>query len=556
MIDRRLTGYLASKVGAKAPQCFLYAMNDWHLHDHFTDGHEEGGLIRYIKLFTLVAGIVLLIACINFMNLATARSQQRAREVGVRKVMGAGRSGLISRFIGESLIMSFLAVLLAVGLCYAALPAYNALLGRTLTPGILQPMHLVWLLSIGLITGLLAGSYPALYLSSFQPIKVLKGANGNTGVGVARIRKGLVVTQFAVSIVFIISTVIIYQQLQYLQGRDLGYNKEGLIYMNIQGDIQKHFAAVRGQLLSSGMVENVSMSLHDPLHVYGSTDQFNWQGKDPHKRLSINVNNVSAQYVSTMGMKLVQGRDFYNNADVDSANVIINESMARLMGNAGRAGALITSGSYQLHVAGVIRDFVFNDMYGPSAPLILFCDPSAGNVLEIRLRRGVGMARALDGTKNVLKAANPGYPFDYQFVDQVFAQQFATETLIGSLSRIFAVLAIFISCLGLFGLAAYTAERRTREIGIRKVLGASVRGMAVLLSKDFLQLVSISCLIAFPVSWWAMVKWLGDYPYRTTIGWWVFVMAGLAALAIALITVSFHAIRTALANPVKSLRSE
>jgi hypothetical protein len=555
-INKRLAGYLATKRSDVAPQCFLFSMKDWHLRDHFTDGRQEGGLIKYVKLFSLVAGIILLIACINFMNLATARSEQRAREVGVRKVMGAVKSGLVSRFVGESLIMSFLAVLFAVVLAYAALPAYNALLKKSLALAVFQPLHLAFLLAIGLVTGLVAGSYPAFYLSSFQPVKALKGLQAKTGAGIILVRKGLVVAQFAISIVFIICTVIVYQQVRLLRERDLGYNKDRLIYMYIQGDLQKHFPAVRERLLSSGVVENASMSLHDPLHVYGSTDQLDWQGKDPHKRISISVNSVSPEYLSTMKMKLMGGRDFYSTPDVDSANIIINESMARLMGKAGRPGARVTAFSYQMHVIGIIRDFVYNDMYGPGAPLVLFCNPNAAGVLEIRLKPGIGMAKALAGTRAVLKAVNPGYPFDYNFVDQEYGQQFATESLIGSLARVFAVLAIFISCLGLFGLAAYTTERRTKEIGIRKILGASVRGVAGLLSWDFLQLVAISCLVAFPVAWWAMNDWLGDYAYRTTIAWWVFLVAGVAALGIALITVIFQAVKAATANPVKALRAE
>jgi putative ABC transport system permease protein len=555
-INKVLAGYLSTKRDGAAIPCFLFAMNDWHLRDHFTDGRQEGGLIRYITLFSLVAGIVLLIACINFMNLATARCERRAREVGVRKVMGASRGGLVNRFIGESLLMSFLAVSLAVMLVYATLPVYNRLLANNLSFDLWQLRHLLGLAAIGLITGLLAGSYPAFYLSSFQPVKVLKGFKSRKGDGVALIRKGLVITQFAVSIVFIICTVIIYQQVQHVRQRDLGYNKDRLLYMNIQGDIQKHFQAVRDRLLATGVVENASLSLHDPLHVYGSDDRFSWEGKDPHRHQSIFVNNVSPEYLSTMHMRVLAGRDFYPVSDMDSLNLIINASMATLMGRSGKVGAIITVGKYQLHVVGIIKDFVYNDMYGQGEPLILLSGESNATVMEIRLRPGVDLTRALAATTDTLEEANPGYPVDLRFVDQDFAQQFSTEELIGSLARIFAVLAIFISCLGLFGLAAYTAERRTKEIGIRKVLGASARVVAALLSKDFLQLVSFSCLIAFPVAWWAMHSWLGAYAYRTVIEWWVFAVAGLAALAVALITVSFQAIRAALTNPVKALRAE
>ncbi|MGH2565005.1 MAG: ABC transporter permease, partial [Ginsengibacter sp.] len=390
----------------------------------------------------------------------------------------------------------------------------------------------------------------------FNPIRVLKGMKIKTGAGVILIRKGLVITQFTVSIILIISTVIIYQQVQHVKSRDIGYNKDNLVYMDMQGDMKEHLNAIKNSLISTGYVENVATSLHSSLQVYSYGDGFSWQGKDPGKKISIHSNVVSPEYVSTMHMQLVKGRDFYSAPGVDSAGIIINESMARIMGKAGKTGSLVSNGPYKFQVVGIIKDFIYNNMYGAADPLVLFCGSYAATELTIRFKPNVDLTQALAKTAAVMKAENPGYPFEYKFYDDDFNAFFATETLIGKLAGVFSMLAIFISCLGLFGLAAYTAERRTKEMGIRKVLGASVQGLAGLLSKEFLQLVALSCIIAFPVAWWAMSSWLRDYEYRTAIHWWVFAGAAFTSLAIALVTVTFQALKAAMVNPVKSLRTE
>jgi putative ABC transport system permease protein len=555
-INKRLAGFLATKIAGREAKCFLFSMNDWNLRNHFTDGKPDGGNIKYVQLFSLIAGIILIIACINFMNLATARSEQRAREVGVRKVMGAAKGMLITQFIVEALMLSFLSLLIAIVILYWTIPAYNIMVKKELHLDFFRPVHMIFLVGIGLITGLFAGSYPAFYLSSFSPIGVLKGIKIKTGFAVNYIRRGLVIIQFTISIVLIICTLIIYQQIQHIKERDLGYNKENLITMDAQGSMRDHFSLIKNQLIGSGFVENAALSLHDPLHVYSYSSGWSWQGKDPNNHIDIHSNLVTPEYLSTMHMELLKGRDFYTIPKVDSDNVIINESMAKLMGNQGKLGSEIVFSSTPLHVVGVVKDFIFNDMYGSSAPLILLCNPSAVTVMTIRLKPNVDLKEALTKTETVFKANNPGFPFEFRFVDEEFNKLFATETLIGKLAGVFAVLAIFISCLGLFGLAAYTAERRTKEIGIRKALGASSIGLAGLLSGEFIRLVIISCLIAFPIAWWAMNGWLRDYQYRISIHWWVFGIAAFGSLAIALITVSFQSIKAALANPVQSLRIE
>jgi putative ABC transport system permease protein len=559
-INKLLTNYVQTKSPGAAMKGFIFPMSDWRLYSSFKNGKQDpsNGRIQYVRIFTIIAWIILLIACINFMNLATASSERRAREVGVRKVLGAGKGKLVGQFIGESLLMAFLAVIVSIGLTVLALPAFNSLVEKQLSLGLLNPVHLAGLLAIGFLCGLLAGSYPSFYLSSFNPVSVLKGLKLKTAGGAVYIRRGLVILQFATSIVFIITTIIIYQQLQYVQHREMGYQKQGLFYMQVQGKMNEHFAAIRNDLIQTGFVSDATLSSNPVLQLGSNTGDFDWAGKDPNKQVLITVENASPQYISTMGMQLTAGRDFHEIAAQDSNSVIINETLAHIINKGSAVGSLITrnEGKDKYRVIGVIKDFVYNDMYQSAAPLMLFCDPNNTFVMSVRLKTNANVPKALAATGQVLKSDNPGYPFEYKFVDEEFENQFKTETLTGQLSGLFAALAIFISCLGLFGLAGYAAERRTKEIGVRKVLGASVLKLTSLLSRDFLMLVLISCVIAFPTAGLISHNWLKSYAYRTDISWVVFIMAGAGALLIALMTVSFITIRASLANPIKSLRTE
>jgi len=557
-INKKLYGYIQGKEKDASARMSVYPMNRWRLYDSYdTNGKENPGRIKYVNLFSLIAWIILIIACINFMNLSTARSEQRAREVGVRKVMGAGRRRLIAQFIGESLCMSLLSAVLAILIIYFSLPAFNHLVEKQLSLHINNPLHIAALLFIALVCGLIAGSYPAFYLSSFKPVFVLKGIKVKSGGSAGFIRKGLVVLQFSISVILIICTILIYQQIFHVKDRDLGYNKQNLIYVYLQGKMKQHFNAVKNDLQATGIVQNAAISNNHMLQLGSNTNDFGWQGKETDKQVLITVEGVSPEYVSTMGIHLKEGRDFYPDPKADSTNIIINEAFAKILNKKDVVGSIISrSGGSRYIVVGVIKDFVYNNMYSSGAPLILFSDTSNTNYLSIRIKAGSKLPDALAKIENVVKSNNPGYPFQYTFVDDQFDKLFKTETLIGKLAGVFSILAIFISCLGLFGLAAYTAEKRTKEIGIRKVLGATVKGLATLLSKDFLQLVAISCLLAFPVAWWTMKSWLESYAYRINISGMVFVAAGLLALLIALITVSFQAIKAAIANPVKSLRTE
>ncbi len=555
LFNKNFKNYIQSKDTNAIAKPFLFAMKDWRLRSKFEDGKQAGGRIQYVRMFSTIAWVILLIACINFMNLATARSEKRAREVGVRKVLGAGKNMLVLQFIGEAIFMSMVALVFAVAMLYLLLPAFNMLVEKELSIGIDNPFHLLTLLAIGLICGLVAGSYPSLYLSSFNPILVFKGLKLK-GSGPALIRKGLVILQFTISIVLIIGTIIIYQQIQHIKNREMGYNKDNLLQINLQGNMQKKYSVIRQELLSSGQVENVAMANLDMLQMGSQTTDFAWEGKDISKKVLITLDFISPEYIKTTGIKMKQGRDFYPDAANDSSSVIINEALARLIGKQDPVGMILTRDTTKYTIAGVAKDFVFGDVYAKNDPLVFLTWPEYFNYLYVKLKPHAGIEKAVARVEDIIKRNNPAYPVEYEFVDQNFDNIFKSEVLIGKLSRVFAILAIIISCLGLFGLAAYTAERRTREIGIRKVLGASVTGITGLLSKDFLLLVAISALIAFPLAWWAMNNWLQDFAYRIDISWWVFGVAGILALFIALFTISFQSIKAAVANPVRSLRTE
>jgi predicted permease len=550
---------------------FLFSMKDWRLYGKFEEGKQTGGRIEYVRLFSLIAWIILGIACINFMNLSTARSEKRAREVGVRKVLGAGKRSLVIQFIGEALFMAALAAFVALVLISLLLPAFNTLVQKGLALDLSRPIHSVSLLLITLVCGLVAGSYPSLYLSSFNPVFVLKGIKLKTG-SAAFIRKGLVVLQFTVSIVLIIGTIIIFQQIQHVKSRPLGFEKDNLIEMNAQGEIAQHFSTIRQELINTGVVENAALSDHATIYGGNNSGGFTWQGKPPGAEILISIRNVSPEFMSTSGMKLLEGRDFSPTDAIElkdgrpvhpQMNVVVTESLAKLMGAGSAIGkTLVRPGNtaaedMQMKIVGVVKDYVYGNMYGKPDPVVfMWLPPQYASVLYVRTKGRSRPEQALAKIEAVMKRNNPAYPFDYRFVDDQFNQMFLSEILMSKLARVFAALAILISCLGLFGLASYTAERRTKEIGIRKVLGASVPGIAGLLSKDFLQLVLLSCLIAFPVAWWVMHNWLLDYQYRVNINWWVFVAAGILSILIALATVSFQAVRAAIANPMKSLHTE
>ncbi len=537
-------------------QVVMQPMKDWHLYTDFKNGYPTGGLIDYIRLFSITGVLVLLIACINFMNLSTARSEKRAREVGVRKVIGSTRAALIAQFLIESVIITCISFGFALALGQLVLPAFNALVKTQIA--IPYSNVAFWLIMAGyvLLTGLLAGSRPAFYLSSFQPVKVLKGAM-HAGRSATLSRKVLVVLQFTCSIALIICTVIVYQQIQYARSRPTGYDPNRLI---TTADFWG-YEALKQEVLQTGVVTAMTRSTTQPTEVGSYNVIEGWPGRQPNEALNMALNSVAdSDYFKTMGMRLVAGRNFTGNFGVDSLDVIINETAARRMRLKQPLNQFIdwspANALHRLRIVGVVNDALTTDPFGAAEPIMYAFHPAWTFNITYRLAPNVPTQTALERLAPIFHHYSFDGTFDYHFVDETYAQKFALEMLIGRLAGIFAVLAIFISCLGLFGLAAYMAEQRTREIGIRKVLGASITQVLLLLSRDFILLVGISCLVAAPLAFYFSHQWLEGYYYRISIGPGVFLLSGLAAMVITAATVSFQAVKAALMNPVKSLRPE
>jgi putative ABC transport system permease protein len=542
--------------GRSKSEVFLYPVNQLRLYSKFENGKSSGGRIEIVRIFFLIAVFILIIACINFMNLSTARSEKRAKEVGIRKVAGALRSSLVAQFLVESVIISAIAGCLAVFLVVLFLPAFNQLTQKQLF--IDRTNIYVWTGGIGFIlfTGLLAGSYPAFFLAAFKPVTVLKGAFKKVNALVTP-RKILVISQFTFAIILIICTIIIIQQIKYAQGRKTGYDKDHLAYVYLEGQIPKNYELIKNDLLHSGTAISVNQTMAPLTQSWSSGSSLSWQGKDPNMRISFDRSTTDGNLVRTMGLDLISGRDIdIKTYPTDSTACVVNESAVRLMQFKNPIGQIIFDDPVSWHIVGVIRDFILTSPYDPTRPII-FKGPKYGrNVLNIKFNHDHATAENLASAEKIFKKYNPAYPFEYHFIDQEYAQKFNDERLTATLAGLFAGLTIFISCLGLFGLASYMAENRIKEVGVRKILGASITNIAALLSGDFIRLVIIAIVIASPIAWYFMNKWLIGFNYRIRISWSVFALAGIAAIVIALITVSFQAVKAAIANPVKSLRSE
>ncbi|MES1223023.1 MAG: ABC transporter permease, partial [Bacteroidota bacterium] len=539
-------------------QVFTQLFSDQWLYSKSENGVYVGGRIEQVKVFSLIAIFILLIACINFMNLSTAKSEKRAKEVGIRKVVGAQKGGLIAQFICESIMIAFLAALLAMVIVEISLPGFNDLVGKQLYIDFSSTGF--WLTAIGFIlfTGLLAGSYPAFYLSSYQPVKVLKGTF-KAAHALVTPRKVLVVVQFSFAIALIICTVIVLHQINYAQSRESGYEKDKLVYTFIQGDNDKHYDMIKNELLSSGAAVAVTKSMSPITQRWSDGWGFSWPDAKPGDEKTDFIRFSSdADFVKTMGVHLLEGRDIdIKNFPGDSNAVLLNETAVKVMRLKNPLGTMINEeGGAKWKVIGVIKDFVFESPYQKIQQLMVFGPNSWFNAIHYKLNPALPTDKALKMARGIFDKYNPQYGFDYHFVDDSYAQKFDQEKRTATLSGLFAGLTIFISCLGLFGLATYTAQNRIKEIGVRKVLGASVTSIASLLSKDFLKLVIISFVIASPIAWYAMQSWLQSYNYRINIEWWVFVVTGLLSVAIAVITVSYQAVKAAVANPIKSLRTE
>ncbi|WP_232073895.1 ABC transporter permease [Spirosoma aureum] len=548
------------------PQFLLLPMNDWYLRSNFENGIQSGGRIDTVWLFGCIGGFVLLLACINFMNLSTARSQKRAKEVGVRKSVGSVRSQLIGQFLSESFLVVALAFLIAMTLVFVTMPAFNTLASKQIAFPWMNVYFWGATLIFILCTALLAGSYPALYLSSFLPVQVLKGAGPSLRFRVGRFaalpRQLLVVLQFTVSVSLIIGTIIVFRQVQHTKNRPVGYDRAGLVSIPLtEGEFDGKYEFIRNELMGSGAVVAMSATSNPTTDVAYGRGGFLWEGKPADFRASFAWIWVSPDYVKSLGMRIIAGRDFSPDFPSDSNAILLNKTAVDYMGLKDPVGTLLrednTDNSGQpLTVIGVVDDMVMESPYDPVQPSVYEFNKGSARFYNLRLNPAQNARESIATVERIYKKNFPNLPFQYRFVDQEYAAKFSTEERIGKLAGFFASLAIFISCLGLFGLSSFMAEQRTKEIGIRKVLGASVTNLWQLLSKDFLVLVIVACLITIPIAYYFMNSWLQHYTYRVELSWWIFAVAIVGALFITLLTVSFQAIKAAMLDPVKSLRTE
>lgn len=555
--DRIKDGILRNvneRLALRKPQLFLFPMEDWHLRSEFSNGVNVGGGIRFVRMFGVIALFVLILACINFMNLSTAQSERRSREVGIRKSMGSARAQLIGQFFMESILIAGVAMTFAVVLVQLLLPAYNLLVTKQIALPWADYRFLLALAGLALTTGLLAGAYPALFLSSFKPVNVLKGAF-KSGAGLPR--KVLVVVQFTVSITLIIGTWVVTQQIEFGKSRPVGYTREGLVAVPMYTDkLRAHMDVFTEELLKTGEFTHFARTNNRTTRRGPSSSMFNWAGKDPAVSIDFPFSQVSYDYGKTVGWNFLMGRDFSRDFPSDTAAFVINEAAAAYMGLKDPVGETVHWGEDKFTIIGVVEDMIMDSPYDPVSPTIFVLTTNGGYLMLARIKPGVAASDALALMERTYKKYAPGDPFSFSFVDEDYAAKFGQEERLVRMAGIMAVLAIFISCLGIFGLAAFVVERRTKELGVRKVLGASLASLWQLLSMDFAVLVLISLVVAFPTAWYFLGDWLSHYKYHVSIGWWVYAGSGAAAIVITLATVSYHTLRAARSNPVKSLRVE
>ncbi|MFI5162084.1 MAG: ABC transporter permease [Sphingobacteriales bacterium] len=534
----------------------LHPMDKWRLYSDFENGKIKGGRIQYVWLFGIIGIFVLLLACINFMNLSTARSEKRAKEVGIRKAIGSVRKQLIFQFLSESILMAGLAFVLAIILVLVSLPVFNTIADKSMSIPWANLIFWVVVILFTAFTGFVSGSYPAFYLSGFNPVAVLKGTF-RAGRFAALPRKILVVLQFTISITLIIGTIIVFKQIQYAKNRPVGYSREGLISIDMSTpDLYGHYDALRNDLIGTGMVDNMAESSSPTTDVYSNNIGFDWEGKTPGSNPLFGTIAVTRDFGNTIGWHIRQGRDFSRDFASDTSAMILNRSAVELTGFKEPIGKIIKYNKKNYTVVGVIDNMVMESPYMPVQPTIFLVDNNWANIITVKIKPNAHLQDAIAKIGGVFRKYNPSSPFDYRLTDDEYAKKFSDEERIGKLASIFAVLAIFISSLGLFGLASFVAEQKTKEIGVRKVLGASVFNLWGMQSKEFVMLVTISCALAVPVAWYFLAGWLKGYKYHTEISFWIFIVACIGAMAITLLTVSYQSVKAALANPVKSLRTE
>jgi putative ABC transport system permease protein len=533
---------------------FTFPMSKWRLYSDFKDGKNVGGMIRYVKMFTIVAIVILLIACVNFMNLSTARSERRAKEVGIRKTLGSNKRQLVLQFFSESVILALIAFVLSIVAVYFLMPSFNTLVNKQLHLSLDEPAFWLLAIAIVLLTGLIAGSYPALYLSSFNPVKVLKGtlAVGKSAVLPRRI---LVVAQFAISILLISATIIIYQQINYIKERDMGYNPDNLVMVNSSGDVDKNYAVIKDELYKTGMISSVTRTSSPITAIWWKTGGPDYEGKRQDASIIFSAIATDVGFSKTFGIKVVEGKDF-DGVAADTGHVMLNKAAVAAMGVKNPLGMKLRYGGTEYNVTGITDNVVMESPFKPVDPVMTFYNSNFSSFVTIRLKDDAKLQKSLASMEKIFNQYNPAFPFAYSFVDEEFSKKFVNEQLISRITNIFAGLAIFICCIGLAGLASFTIEKRTREIGIRKVLGASLQQLLALISQEFLKLVVIAFVIAVPISWWLMHNWLENYDFRVQITWWLFCSVGLLVLLLALAVVCANTMRAALRNPVTTLRTE
>lgn len=536
---------------------WLHPMTRWRLYSNIENGKESGGMIDYVKLFTIIAVFILVIACINFMNLATARSERRAREVGIRKSVGSRRREIIFQFLGESLIITTLAAGVALLLAEGMLPFYNELVQKQLRIDLTAPAFWLFIGGLVFLTGILSGSYPAFYLSSFSPVKVLKGKI-QVGRNASLPRKVLVTLQFGFSILLMIGTMVVYKQIQYVQSRQLGYNQQNLITVDYTDQIEKNYSIIKKELVRTGVVASVTKS-NSPVTDIWSNNFLGWPGKPKDQKVMFATIATEYDYTRTMGIKVLEGRDFSEEFKSDSNAILVNKAAADLMQLKNPLGTQLDvwdDPKAKRTLIGIVDNVLMGSPFRAVGPAFYIYEPNWISSVTIRLEPSQDLKASLSKVEEVFKTYNSAYPFEFTFVDQQFAKKFTTIRMTGELANVFAFLAILVTGLGLFGLAAFTAEQRTKEIGIRKVMGASVTSLIALMSSDFSRMVILAFGITAPLSWWLLNSYLERYPYRIDIPWWVFPLTGIIALSFALLIVSTQALRAARANPAQSLRTE
>ena len=550
--NKKIAGIITANTGKESRIAFATKFSDVYLHNNIGNNSGSSSRITWVKMFSLIALFIIVVACINFMNLSTAKAARRLKEVGIKKVIGANRPQLIAQFLSESVLLTLVSMCVAVAIALLLLPAFNRITGKNISL-LFDTRLILSLLGIVLFTGLVAGSYPALYLSKFKPLAVLKGKLPSSFAEIVS-RKGLVVFQFTLSSVLIIAVIIIYQQMRFIQNTDPGFNKDNLVKIDAEGKLQGNEQRFANELKTIPGVTAASYTFTNMVgHTYGDYG-LSWHGKDPSRDIYFEVFGGGRDFVSTMGMHIVSGRGFSADFGTDTSSIILNESAVKVMNLKHPIAETVQLYGHPMQVIGVIRDFHFESMHEAVKPAYILLQPHGGKIIA-RIN-AANQQRTLTAIQQLYKKENPGFSFSFNFLDEAYQRQYITETKISELSKYFAGLAILIACLGLFGLAAFTAQKRSKEIGIRKVIGASVTGITAMLSKDFLKLVSISLLIASPVSGWLMHEWLQSFAYRIPITATIFLLAWAQVIFITILTIGFQSVKAAIANPVNSLRAE